>query len=150
MKSRYLSLLIIFVFLLQLCNCRESIYSKKEMSTLPCEIIMNVDGKTFYFISDARIGGFIKKGQVFTHDNNVYTVYLTINGGVIRNKDGSVIFDSKNYAGNFFAWKLEKKPSETGFWLFLCEDEKTVSDPISMSYISSEDLISEKELDMKH
>jgi hypothetical protein len=114
-------------------------------------------GKTFYIISDVPLGEFCRKTSVplgefcrkavvFTEDDEGVTVYLSVDGSIIRDRLGTILIDGSKYGGTFYAWKIARfKNITTGFYIFCywgkSDLESSSTDPLSMEYDMERDLI---------
>jgi hypothetical protein len=135
----------------------QDLYTEQEIKTLPREELMMDAGKTFYIISDVPpgefcrktsvpLGEFCRKAVVFTEGDEGVTVYLSIDGSIIRDRLGTILIDGSKYGGTFYAWKIAKyKETNVGFLIYCywgkSDLESSTTDPLSMEYDMERDLI---------
>lgn len=152
--SRSLTINKCFILVLFTCimlvSCKAAAkypYSNTEMNKLPREELMSASGKTFFIISDSQLGGFIKKAQIFTEENETFAVYLTIQNDIIKRGDGSIFIDIKKYPIEFDSWKIVRNSTNTVFLIYPSKNNRETADPIFIDYNISKDLLEEKNID---
>jgi hypothetical protein len=123
-----------------------NLYTEDEIKSLPREELMRNAGKIFYVIADVPMSEFCRRAVVFTEDKNGVTIYLSIDGSVIRDRLGTVLIDGSEYGGMFYAWKIEVNKKNDNVFFIYCYwkshgFDASSTDPLSMKYDTEKDLI---------